>query len=329
MFMSSRRISAIATTALAVVLMVWGTTAAFAQSGAQSASPPSITDYANYPLGLGIIPAGCTTQGAGILTGTQYSMNGGAPVGDLAALGQIPADATITMTWTGYAPNCEGIGVSLSRKIAQQVGFSEADNQYLNAWSYCGPQGNPCTGMTLTLDLSQAAPVACYQMDANVGPPLQIVGPGGAFYSINGEFNTLLSANNGGAEPCAPAPCPVPGSPPDMPASAAACQDLQATTTTAAPTTAAPTTAPSSTAPPVTTSGPGQVAGTSTSTAPCGPNQQRDAATGQCVAVLASGGALPFTGSRSSEMAGLGAVVLGAGLLALVASRRFRSNPLR
>jgi hypothetical protein len=305
--------------------MVLGSTAAFAQSGAQSASPPSITDYANYPLALNppIIPAGCTTQGPGILTGTQYSMNGGAPVGDLSALGQIPANASITMTWSGYAQNCEGIGVSLSRKIAQQVGFSEADNQYLNAWSYCGPQGNPCTG-TLTLDLSQAAPVACYQMDANVGPPLQIVGPGGAFYSINGKFNTLLSANNGGAEPCAPAPCPVPGSPPDMPASSAACQDLQATTTS----TAAPTTAPASTSPPVTTSGPGQVAGTSTSTAPCGPNQERDAASGQCVAVLAGGAALPFTGSRSSEMAGLGAIVLGAGLLALVVSRHFRRNPL-
>ncbi|MEZ5266514.1 MAG: hypothetical protein R2755_33045 [Acidimicrobiales bacterium] len=60
--------------------------------------------------------------------------------------------------------------------------------------------------------------VACYQLDANVGPPLEIVGPAGSFYSINGQFNTLLSANNGGAGDCTPPPCEAPNAPADMPA---------------------------------------------------------------------------------------------------------------
>ncbi|MEZ5266513.1 MAG: hypothetical protein R2755_33040 [Acidimicrobiales bacterium] len=57
----------------------------------------------------------------------------------------MPNNASITMTWTGYAPGCEGIGVSLSRKVSRTVGFNENDNQYLNVWSYCGPGGNPAT----------------------------------------------------------------------------------------------------------------------------------------------------------------------------------------
>lgn len=305
--------------AAAVLALVAGSPAS-AQSGAQTPSPVAVTDYANYPLGLGIIPATCTTQGSAILSGVQYSMNGGAPVSNLADLGQVPNNASITMTWTGYAPGCEGIGVSLSRKVSRTVGFNENDNQYLNVWSYCGPGGNPCNG-SLTLNLATSGvSVACYQLDANVGPPLEIVGPAGSFYSINGQFNTLLSANNGGAGDCTPPPCEAPNAPADMPAAAAACQDLQATTTT----TAAPTTVPT-TAPPVTTSGGSGLGGTSTSTAPCASNQTRNAA-GECVNVLSTGaGQLPFTGSASEDMARFGAIVLAAGALAVIAARRLRA----
>ncbi|MCC6433902.1 MAG: hypothetical protein IT196_02635 [Acidimicrobiales bacterium] len=304
----------------AAVLALLASSPASAQSGAQTPSPVAVTDYANYPLGLGIIPGTCTTQGSGILTGTQYSMNGGAPVGSLAELGQVPGDAVITMTWTGYAPGCEGIGVSLSRKVALTIGFNEADNQYLNVWSYCGPQGNACNG-SLTLNLgTSATSVTCYQLDANVGPPLEIVGPGGSFYSMNGRFNTLLSANNGGSGDCTPPPCPAPNAPVDMPAAAAACQQLQVTTTT---TTSAPT---STTAPAVTTSAGSGLGGTTTSTAPCASGQSRNAA-GQCVAVLDNTArALPFTGSPSADMARFGAVLLAAGGLAVLAAKRLRTS---
>ncbi|MEZ5236117.1 MAG: hypothetical protein R2749_26000 [Acidimicrobiales bacterium] len=147
--------------------------------------------------------------------------------------------------------------------------------------------------------------VACYQLDANVGPPLEIVGPAGSFYSINGQFNTLLSANNGGAGDCTPPPCEAPNAPADMPAAAAACQDLQATTTTA---TVAPTTVPTTACaagdhlrwqcPAARAHRPLPV-----------PEPTRNAA-GECVNVLSTGaGQLPFTGSASEDMARFGAIV--------------------
>lgn len=312
--MRSRRISAVLMAALAVVFVGLGAAPAFGASGPQTPSPAPVTNYAAYPLGLGLIPSGCTTQGEAMLTGEQYSMNGGAPVGSLGALGFVPNNATITMTWTGYAPGCEGIGVSLSRKVALSTTFDQSVNQYLNVWSYCGPGGTACNG-TLTLDLSQSDGVACYQLDANAGPPLDVVGPDGAFYSLNGKFNMLISANNGGAGNCAPAPCPNAGVPADMPSTASSC--VPTTTTTAPPTTTTTTAppAPSSTqAPAVTT----------TTTAPCVAGQVRDAVTGSCVAQV-SAGALPFTGSPTGDLARFGLAMAAAGLLIAAAAHRWRT----
>lgn len=326
--MRSRRLSAALLAGLAAAFVGFGAAPAFAASGPQTPSPPPVTNYAGYP-GSDIVPDSCTAQGSSILTGEQYSMDGGAPVADMAQLGTVPATAKITMTWTGFAPGCETVGVSLSRKIAPSTNFTESVNQYLNVWSYCGPGGNSCAAVnnTLVLDLAASGGVTCYQLDANVGPPLEIVGPDGAFYGFNNEHNVLLSANNGGGADCTITPCPTPGTPADMPANSNACEGVASTTTSTAPppttppTTAPPTTAPATTAPPVTAGGGQNPASTS---APCAPGQTRDAATGQCVAVLA-GGLLPFTGSESADMARFGGAMVLGGLLFVVAAKRWRS----
>lgn len=308
--MMSRRFGAVLLAGLAMLFVAFGAAPAFGAHGAQNTSPPPITDYANYPLGLGIIPTGCTAQGSELLVGEQFSVNGGAPVADLRDAGGIPADATVTMTWTGYAPGCASMGVSISRKVAPAPTFNASVNQYVNVWSYCGPGGAPCAG-SLILNLAVSSGVACYQIDANAGPPLNVVGPAGSFYSMNERFNTLISANNGGTAPCEVPLCLQTGAPADMPATAAAC--AHTTTTTAAPTTAPPAVATSASAVPPTTQPPAvatSIAATPTSTG---------ASVGQVT--------LPRTGSDSTEMIRIGGCLAAAGLLLSAAARRWRVNP--
>lgn len=317
----NRRASAVVLAGLAVVLVGLGAAPAFGQ-GAQTNGPPPITDYANYPLNLGLIPNGCTAQGADVVNGEQFSVNGSAPVGSMRDLGEVPSGATVTMTWESFAPGCEGVGISLSRKISASTDFNAADVQYLNAWSYCGPDGTPCGAPgSLTLNLAGAGEVACYQLDANIGPPLNVVGPNTAYYSLGSAFNMLISAKNGGTAPCTPAPCAMN---PEIPATAAECQEVTTTTTTAPP--PPPTTV--TTAPAVTTTAPPPPAAAPTTTvsaAPsCAANQRLDVATGQCVTVLASSAALPFTGSRASDLARVGGLFLLAGGLFVAAARRWR-----
>ncbi|MFN0026318.1 MAG: hypothetical protein ACKV2O_03885 [Acidimicrobiales bacterium] len=309
--MRSKRVGAVLLAGLAMLFVAFGAAPAFGAHGAQNASPPAVTDYENYPLGLGIIPEGCTTQGAGLLVGEAYSVNGAAPVADLRLAGEIPADATIEMTWDGFAPGCAGIGVSLSRKVAPAPTFDANVNQYVNVWTYCGPGGAPCAG-SLTLDLSVSTGVACYQIDANAGPPLNVVGPAGSFYSMNERFNTLISANNGGTAPCDAEPCLQTNAPADMPSTAAACADIAVTTTTAATTTAPPVTTsgsavPSTTAPPLVAT---SIAATPTSTV------------GSVAQVT-----LPRTGAETTEMIRIGGSLVAAGLLFAAAARRWRVDP--
>jgi hypothetical protein len=252
-------------------------------------------------------------------------VGGGAPVANMRDLGEVSNTAVITMTWDSFAPGCEGVGITLSRKISITPEFNQGDVQYLNSWSYCGPDGTPCTApYSLTLNLGLAAPVACYQLDANIGPPLNVVGPDTAYYSLGQPFNMLISAKNGGTAPCTPTPC---ATNPSIPDSSAECEE--ATTTTLPPTTLPPTSSTSSPAETTTTTTPppppppgGQP---TTSVTVCGANQQLDATTGQCVAVLSQTGALPFTGSRSSDMARGGIAFVAAGLLMVLAAKRWRS----
>ena len=314
--MRSKRVSAVLLAGLAALFVGFGAAPAFASHGPQTPSTAPVTDYAKYPLGLGIIPAGCTAQGGEILVGEQYSINGGAPQADLRNVGEIANDAVVTMTWTGYAQGCEGIGLSLSRKVAPSPAFDPSVNQYVNAWSYCGPGGNACNG-TLTLDLSTTTGVACYQLDASVGPPLNVVGPAGAFYSLNGKFNTLLSANNGGTQPCIPAPCVEAGAPADMPATAADCDDVAVTTiTTARPAATTTTTAPAAVSP------------TTASTTPTPVAASTPAAVSPTTIAAVGAQALPRTGSSTTDMARLGAALAVAGLLMVAATRRWRLEPI-
>lgn len=312
--MRSKRVSAVLLAGLAALFVGFGAAPAFASHGPQTPSPAPVTDYAKYPLGLGIIPAGCTAQGGEILVGEQYSINGGAPQADLRNVGEIANDAVVTMTWTGYAQGCEGIGLSLSRKVAPSPAFDPGVNQYVNAWSYCGPGGNACNG-TLTLDLSTTTGVACYQLDASVGPPLNVVGPAGAFYSLNGKFNTLLSANNGGTQPCTPAPCVEAGAPADMPATAADCDVAVTTITTAGPAATTTTTAPAPVSP------------TTASTTPTPVATSAPAAVSPTTIAAVGAQALPRTGSSTTDMARLGAALAVAGLLMVAAARRWRLEP--
>jgi len=321
--MRSRRLSALMLAGLAIVALGIGASPAFGQAN-QSGGPPPITDYANYPLGLGLIPAGCTAQGANVVDGELFSLNGGPGVADMNQLGEVPNDAVVTMTWTNFAPGCEGVGISLSRKISLTPHFDLADEQFLSTWAYCGPGGTACTApYSLTLNLALAPPVACYQLDANIGPPLNVVGPNTAYYSLNSPFNMLISANNGGTEPCTPAPCPTN---PSVPAGSAECEEAPPTTTsTTTPpptsTSVAPSETTTTTAPP-----PPPPPGPSvTSTTVCASGQQLDATTGQCVAVLSQSAALPFTGSRSGDIARGGIAFVAAGLLMVMAARRWRS----
>jgi hypothetical protein len=321
--MRGRRLSALVMAGLAMVALGIGASPAFGQAN-QSGGPAPITDYANYPLGLGIIPEGCTAQGPDVVEGEQFSVDGGAPVANMRDLGEVANDAVVTMTWTSFAPGCENVGITLSRKISITPAFNAADVQYLNSWSYCGPGGVPCTApYSLTLDLRLAAPVHCYQLDANIGPPLNVVGPDTAYYSLNSQFNMLISAKNGGTEPCTPEPCPTN---PMVPEASAECQE--ATTTTTPPTTPPPTTSTSAPAGTTTTTeaAPPPPGGQpTTSVTVCGANQQLDSTTGQCVAVLSQTGALPFTGSRSSDTARGGIAFVAAGLLMVMAAKRWRS----
>jgi len=288
---------ALVATALALLGPASSVVGAGAPAGAEAAGPAPVTDYARYPLGLGIVPDTCTAQGADLLVGEQFAVDGGTPVASLGALGPVDGGATIVLTWSGYAPGCDGVGVSLSRKIVSIPWFDPSVDQHLNAWSYCGPGAAPCTG-TLRLDLAEAAAAPCYQLDATIGPPLRIVGPSGSFYSLNGRFNTLVSAANGGMPDCPYEPCPVPGTPEGLPAGAEACRPGPATTLPPT-TTAPPTTLP------VTTIAPAVVSTTRPEPPP---------------ATTIAGASLPATGSDSADLGRAGLVLLAAGLLLLAAA---------
>jgi hypothetical protein len=225
--------------------------------GAQTATPPRppvVTDYANYPLGLGIVPSTCTTQAPATLTGVQFAIDGGAPFSDLRTVSTAAMNAghELSMTWTGFAPGCEGIGVGLSKKISQATLFSLTADQWAQVGSYCGPGGDPCTApYRLTIPIHPAK-VPCYQIDAHLGPLLLDVGPSGAFYT-NPQFTMLISAFNGGIEPCAPEPCPEN---PKLPKESLACVPTTTTTTSTTTSTTTPSSTTTTTTPSTTTTAP-------------------------------------------------------------------------
>ncbi|MDY7101285.1 MAG: hypothetical protein S0880_08865, partial [Actinomycetota bacterium] len=165
--------------------------------------------YESYPLGLGIVPAGCEAQGSDILVGEQFSVNGGTAVDDMRSL-NVSAGDLVTMTWDSLAPGCEDAVVSLSLKAATSGAFDPSSNQYGLDSVSCGTGIQPCSQVENTLSLTVGVPEAmsCYQLDAHLGPALAVVGPEGSYYGIlNGEHNVLISAKNTGFEPCTPPEC--------------------------------------------------------------------------------------------------------------------------
>ncbi|MBK9179999.1 MAG: hypothetical protein IPM45_10615 [Acidimicrobiales bacterium] len=206
----SQRMRAAAFAATAAVLV------ALAASGASAATdpvPPPVTDYATYPQDL-LFPPGCTVDGAGVLVGLAFTARGESRA-SLRELVLGPGDV-VTMSWSGFAPGCEGIGVSLSVKKTNTPAFDPADNQQLlRPYDYCGPGGVACSpGSDGRYQLRLEVPareVSCnYQIDAAIGPPLEVVGPAGSYYTTgNREANgkpggpeMLISAYNGGVGDC-------------------------------------------------------------------------------------------------------------------------------
>jgi hypothetical protein len=159
---------------------------------------------------------------------------------DLTVPTMVPG-TVIEMTWTGFAPGCDGAGISLSMKRAQAPTFDPDVEQTLidSAYEYCGPLDDACVldDGVFRLQITLPPEAACYyQVDAVVGPPLRTVwnandeqgNPLGSFYSDDtrvandrpGGFNTLISAANGGAGDCEPPPCEWN---PDLPADDPGC----------------------------------------------------------------------------------------------------------
>src|SRR4051794_7197773 len=150
---------------------------------AQQALPPLVTDNANYPDTLqALLTDGCDFTG---VTGTSFSLNGGAPVGNLSDLPGVQAGDIVTMSWTGVAPACVGSAISLAVKDAPQPFFDPGVDQPTPPGGYNVATLTAGAGsVSLTMpDLSLFSNNCNYQLDGVVGVPLAVVGPSGSFYS--------------------------------------------------------------------------------------------------------------------------------------------------
>lgn len=312
----------------------------FATSGVSTAAVAPVVDYSTYPPTL---PASCTATGGSTLVGLTFSDG----TTTATNLGELPlvAGQSFAMTWTGFAPGCEGVGVGLSSKAALVPTFQESADYWLYEFDYCGPEAGtqPCGPgpYSLSLRVPPAVAAPCYQLDAHVGPPLGQVGPTTDYYGfLNGQRDLLISAQNGGIEPCGPLPPCV--SDPSLPAVAFLCLQ-QSTTTTPSPSTSTstPVTTTTTTAPVTTTTGPPPVSTsspavsitppsptvvTSPAQPPCAAGEVRNATTGACVST-AVGGQLPITGRDSASLASTGALLLFSGLCIGYAYRRSVPSP--
>lgn len=175
----------------------------------------AITNYGTYPQD-GLIPAGCTADGAGVLTGISYAIthNGVQRTATVLNTEQLFIDDTVTMSWTGYAAGCSEVGVSLAVKSTDHSTFVITDNQVLiPGWQYCsGADCGAGAGGTLTLHVPSKQSACNFQFDAVIGPPLQDVGPGGSYYGPANrqaqakahptDRNMLIGYSNGGKGEC-------------------------------------------------------------------------------------------------------------------------------
>lgn len=271
--------------------------------GAQVVQPPAVTDYAAYPDTVQAqLPVGCDGTG---LIGVQYSLNGGAAVSSLAALGSLQAGDTILMTWTSVSAACAGSPVVLAVKDAQSPFFDINALQPLV--SPYGLSNAEALSLTYVLpDLSGFGHGCNLQIDPIVGLPLAVVGkvPNGSFYSAATRGDLLRTTLVGQA----------------LNGSYGVCAPLETTTTTQVsttvtppppPTTAPPTTVPATTTP--TTAPPTTFVVTNPCTVPLLAACQTAASQPQ--------GATPTSASRTLAATGtsgwMAPVVVGALLMSL------------
>ncbi len=155
-------------------------------------SPPVTMPPAPDPLPCRVVP--------GLLRGLRFTVAGQRAT-DLRALG-IAAGDTVEMTWQSWAPGYEHCEVSLAAYRAPSGSFEVGANQTLYQASRClPPLATGCRQPDGTFRLVVTVPGdgGGFQVDAVVGPPLDIVGPGGGYYSgvLNGGVDRLISAQNG------------------------------------------------------------------------------------------------------------------------------------
>jgi hypothetical protein len=204
-----------AVVALGLLFALLGGLGAAVLPAAVAADPPvaPITDYANYPDGItpSIVPTGC--NGGNVVQDVEYTVDSVShpQLGDFA----LQAGDTIVMTWQSFGQGCSEAGISLSVKHAFDNVFDKNDNQaLLQPYAYCGPGGPACTEpYSLTVTIPPVTTTCNFQVDAVLGPPLQVVGPAGSYYgdSVRGfGTNMLISAKNGGLGHCTFPPTTTP-----------------------------------------------------------------------------------------------------------------------
>ena len=228
----------------------------------------------------------------------------------------------MVMAWSGVAPACVGSAVSLVVKNTPQPFFDPAVDQPTAPGGYnVATLTDGAGSVSLVLpDLFPLGNSCNYQVDAIVGVPLAVVGPGGSFYSESlrgdGRRTTLVSFRNGAYSICA--------------AQTTSSTTSTTTTTTAPPPPTTQPPAPPTTQPPAppTTQPPAPP----TSTTPSAPTSTVATATLAAQSAVQAAQAqrtLAATGTTSST-ALVGVIVVGFGLLLLVASsRRQAATPPR
>lgn len=305
-----RRIAAVGLAIIGVSLLVSAGRAEADTSSAGSAGSTPILDVSTYPTAL---PAGCP-DGAGALSGVRYENGRGGVEAEFSRL-SLGAGDTVTLRWDGFAPGCldgagqPAISVTLAAYLTPTTQFDPTVDQKLADWTSCGLGAAPCAKDADGYSLRLAVPpdtVGCrFQIDAILGNPLAVVGPGGSFYGSalrGGGPSMLIGAATVDIPNCVPgvAPTTTTSPPPVAPPPVA-------------PPPSGPTTTVTATAPP---SPPSTVATTSTSTTA--------AAAVQGIAVTRQ--TLPATGSATARTTGVGTGMVFAGLAALVLSALLSSR---
>jgi len=308
---------------------------------ATTASP--ITDVSGYPTAH---PAGCP-DGEGALVGLSFDNGRGGSASSLWGLDVRHGD-TVTMRWSAFHPSCTtggdpAIAVALAAYDVPTAAFDPSVDQRLDTWEACGAGADACTVTDGRYRLGLTLPstdVCNVQLDAVLGLPLAVVGPGGSFYSSGARGsgpNRLLSAANFSVTPCAPtttvaavstsspAPSTTPTTVAPGPVTTIA-PAVASTTSVVAPANYSSSTVPAE-ATTTTVDTPGPTLVHNSGSTPINEAPPSSVAIGE-TKVLAEtaerSGPLPFTGATTLAVLAVAAVLTAAGAVALFGSHRAR-----